>query len=50
MEMTNLSVNLDHGELQGWYPMALWQAPHEPMRKMQELLKVVLWWPKEKQG
>jgi hypothetical protein len=49
-EMTNLSFNLDRGELQERYPMAVCQAPHELMRKLQELLKAVLWRPKEMQG
>jgi hypothetical protein len=47
--MTDLSFNLDRGELQERYPVAVWQAPHEPMRKLQELLEAVLWQPKEMQ-
>jgi hypothetical protein len=49
-EMTNLSFNLDRGKLQERYHVAIWQALHELMRKLQELLKAMLGRPKEMQG
>jgi hypothetical protein len=50
IEITNLSFHLDQGKSQERHPVVVWQAPHGLMRKLQELLRDVLWWPLEKQG